>query len=343
MVSQAKRVACIAVTLGLLVVGFTGTVAAQDANIISVDQPQPDGEFVVEYEISGAGSHQLEVAPPSDADVNITEHSGGGTFTNIGSNETDSRTNPDGVALFDSFSGDGTYTATVDLIDGTEGDTITVEARALDSSENTVASDTVTTQVSTNGSSGSGPSGGSQSTYALPPETVSSNGEFTLEYVVGTGGTHELEIDPNGFDVNITDYNGSTQFSNLDGNPSQTDSRTNAGIAFFGAFQGQGSYQLTVDVIGGSPGDTATVEVRAYSGNDLAESNTTELSISDQHPSGVSQSVFDAVAGQNGDAGEIERGDVVDAIDAFFSDQELAGEDLTRSDVVNIIGWFFSN
>jgi hypothetical protein len=92
------------------------------------------------------------------------------------------------------------------------------------------------------------------------------------------------------------------------------------------------------------PGDAGTYTVEVTSEDDTATTTVEVLGDdSEQHPSGVSQSVFDAVAGQNGDTGEVERGDVVDSIDAFFSNQELAGESLTRSDVVNIIDWFFSN
>jgi PKD repeat protein len=61
------------------------------------------------------------------------------------------------------------------------------------------------------------------------------------------------------------------------------------------------------------------------------------------HPSGIPQSLFDEVAGQSGDAEEIDRADIIYMIDAFFGSDDIDGQQVDRSDVVNIIDWFFSN
>jgi hypothetical protein len=171
------------------------------------------------------------------------------------------------------------------------------------------------------------------------PSVVASGGSFRINYTVRGYDAHQVKITPDGFDVNISDYTGISSTTNL-GSPKTNSSTTSTGTALFNSSE-MGDFGLEVDIIGGTAGDRATIEVRAIGGGVTRATASDDIDITDEHPSGVSQDVFDAVAAQNGDPSRIDRSDVTDMINAFFSNSQVNGVSVTRSDVVSIIGWFF--
>jgi hypothetical protein len=89
-------------------------------------------------------------------------------------------------------------------------------------------------------------------------------------------------------------------------------------------------------------GDAGNYTVEVSSQNDTASTNVTvqETPSSITSPvSGVSDKLWTEVTGD----GQLTRGEVVGSIDAFFSGGEINGVSISRSDVVSLIEYFFSN
>jgi hypothetical protein len=184
-------------------------------------------------------------------------------------------------------------------------------------------------------------SGGDANIISVSP--IPADGQFTISYNVSGGNGHQVELSPSGPSVNVTGYSGNDDFSNLDSTPAETDSRLNPnGVALFDSFE-TGRHTITVDVSGGTVGDSVGIEVSSLQDQTVLDTDRRTVSITDEHPSGVSQALFDAVAEQNADPDTIQRSDVTDMIDAFFTAGELDGIPINRSDVTNIIDWFFRN
>jgi hypothetical protein len=183
--------------------------------------------------------------------------------------------------------------------------------------------------------------GGNANITSVSP--IPTDGQFTISYNVSGGNGHRVELSPNGPSVNVTGYSGNDDFSNLDGTPEETDSRINPdGVALFDSFE-TGRHTITVDVSGGTVGDSVEIEISSLQDQTVLDTDRRTVSITDEHPSGVSQALFDAVAEQNADVDTIQRSDVTDMINAFFTARELDGIPINRSDVTDIIDWFFSN
>jgi PKD repeat protein len=93
--------------------------------IESLSSVAPNGSLKINYAVREGTEHQVKVSPSGNATVNFTEYDGS-AGTNLGSGYDNSSENSEGVAVLNASESNGSFSASADVANGTDGEILDV-------------------------------------------------------------------------------------------------------------------------------------------------------------------------------------------------------------------------
>ncbi len=165
------------------------------------------------------------------------------------------------------------------------------------------------------------------------PATYELSGLTPTDTAVGVGG------DP--IDVSATVENTGTE-SGVQDLEMQVVASDTGTVVFEGtaanvSLAGKANETVAFDGVPAGDFDPGTYTYAVSSDNDSINGT---LTVTEGHPSGVDQGVWDAVTGQNGASGDLSFQDLVDAIQAYQADGVVDQTEIAFQDLVDLIQWY---